>query len=346
MSNSQQLDASVLVPLILSGLQGSATRKMVRLAVDFLLRQPLQSIVPLSLVHRQTLMILGNIVESEQTQVWLVEQIKQAQASVPDGTPGDFVPSEIQQPLRNALSQHVEIDTDLVHQLMNHPTMEQLFHDVLASVLLDFTETIKTWTQTATSMTSSMGPKGVSSGFGRLKRLSEKVVQNSPLGQITQLIEQQAQQKILQFLDQSIASIIRRSAVEIGKPEHQSQQAAYRLHVLDVLLSTDNQRLVDQLTVLSPELLVETGVQTVRAFLDLPTFQAQILLVLQQFLDSVGEQSVYDFLEASNLGDDWRDEVEEYVTEIALQVIAEPQFAAILTEMLSGEIEATEVDDR
>ena len=38
----------------------------------------------------------------------------------------------------------------------------------------------------------------------------------------------------------------------------------------------------------------------------------------------------------SDLGDDWRDEVEEYLTEIALQVIAEPQFAAILTEMLSG----------
>ena len=339
MSNLHKSDVNLLVPLILSGLQGTATRKMVRLAVDFLLRQPLQSIVPLSLVHRQTLLILGNIVDSEQTQDWLVEQIKQAQSSVPEGTPGDFVPSEIQQPLRHALSQNVEIDTDLVHQLMNHPAMEQLFHDVLASVLLDFTETIKTWTQTATSMTSAMGPKSVSSGFGRLKRLSEKVVQSGPLGQITQLIEQQAQQKILQFLDQSIASIIRRSAVEIGKPEHQEQQSAYRLHILDVLLTTDNQRLVDQMTVLSPEFIVETGIQTVRAFLDLPTFQEQILLVLQQFLDTVGEQSVNDFLEASDLGDDWRDEVEEYLTEIALQVIAEPQFTAILTEMLSDGIE-------
>ena len=94
---------------------------------------------------------------------------------------------------------NVEIDTDLVHQLMNHPAMEQLFHDVLSSVLLDFTETIKAWTQTATSMTSAMGPNCASSGFGRLKRLSEKVVQSSPLGQITQLIEQRAQQKIAIF---------------------------------------------------------------------------------------------------------------------------------------------------
>ena len=345
MSDTQPIDPEVVVSLLLSGLRGTTTRKMVRLTVDFLLRQPIQAIVPLSLVHKQTLLILGNIANSEQTQAWLIEQIQQAQDSVPEGTPADFLPMEMQQPLRNALSQEVEIDTELVHQLMDHPAMEQLFHDVLSSVLLDFTETIKTWTQTAASMTNAMGPKSVASGFGRLKRLSEKVVQSSPLGQITQLIEQQAQQKILQFLDHSISNIIRRSANEVGKPEHQSQQAEYRLHILDVLMTTENQRLVDQLTVLEPAFLVETGIQTVRAFLDLPAFQQQILLVLEQFLGSIGDQSLYDFLEASDLGDDWRDEVEEYIADLALQVVNEPQFEAILLEMLSNEIQVSAEDD-
>ena len=328
------VNAQIIVPLIIQGLQGPATKDLVKLTIDFLLQQPLKNIVPLSLVQNQVTMLLQTLVQSEQTQAWLVSQIEQAQSIVPKGTPGDYVPSSIQEPLRRALRQEIPIDTDLVHQLMDHSAMEQLFHDVLSSVLLDFTETIKTWTQTATSMTSNMRPKGMG-GFGRLKALGEKALQNSPLGQIGQIIEQQAQQKILQFLDQSIASIIRRSANEIGKPENRAQQALYRLHVLDVLLSTDNQRLMDQFTVFEPTFIVETVTQTTQAILDLPSFQDQLADVLKQLLETVGDQSVHDFLVESDLGDDWRVEVEDYVVSMAHQIVQQPKVTEILTQMLS-----------
>lgn len=336
MSNEHDttVNPEVIVPLIIQGLQGNATKELVKLTIDFLLQQPLKNIVPLTLVQNQVTMLLQTLVQSEQTQAWLVSQIEQAQSIVPKGTPGDYVPSTIQEPLRRALQQEVPVDTDLVHQLMDHSAMEQLFHDVLSSVLLDFTDTIKTWTQTATSMTSNMRPKGMG-GFGRLKALGEKALQNSPLGQIGQIIEQQAQQKVLQFLDQSIASIIRRSANEIGKPENRSQQALYRLHVLDVLLSTDNQRLMDQFTVFEPIFIVETVTQTTQAILDLPSFQDQLADVLKQLLETVGDQSVHDFLVESDLGDDWRVEVEDYVVSMAHQIVQQPKVTEILTNMLS-----------
>ncbi len=335
--SSDQTETLKTAALIVQGLNGSATNKLVRLTMDFLLQQPLKDIVPLSLVQNQVTLFLQTLVQSEQTQAWLVAQIEQAQSIVPTGTPGDYVPTSIQEPLRRALQQEVPVDTELVHQLMDHAAMEQLFHDVLSSVLLDFTDTIKTWTQAATSATSTMRPKGMGGGFGRLKAFGEKMVQNSPLGQITQLIEQQAQQKILQFLDQSIASIIRRSAQEIGKPENRAQQALYRLHVLDVLLSTDNQRLMDQFTVFEPQFVVQTIIQTTQAVLELPSFQEQLSVVLTQALDTVGDQSVHDFLVESDLGEDWRGEVEEYLVSMAQQVIAQPKFTEILVEVLSAE---------
>ena len=336
MSNEHDttVNPEVIVPLIIQGLQGNATKELVKLTIDFLLQQPLKNIVPLTLVQNQVTMLLQTLVQSEQTQAWLVSQIEQAQSIVPKGTPGDYVPSTIQEPLRRALQQEIPVDTDLVHQLMDHSAMEQLFHDVLSSVLLDFTDTIKTWTQTATSMTSNMRPKGMG-GFGRLKALGEKALQSSPLGQIGQIIEQQAQQKVLQFLDQSIASIIRRSANEIGKPENSAQQALYRLHVLDVLLSTDNQRLMDQFTVFEPTFIVETVTQTTQAILDLPSFQDQLADVLKQLLETVGDQSVHDFLVESDLGDDWRVEVEDYVVSMAHQIVQQPKVTEILTNMLS-----------
>lgn len=336
MSTESKIDAKIVVPLIVQGLQGSATKELVALTIDFLLAQPLRNIVPLGLVQNQVTMLLQTLVQSEQTQAWLVSQIEQAQAIVPKGTPGDYVPSSIQEPLRRALQQEIPVDTELVHQLMDHSTMEQLFHDVLSSVLLDFTDTIKTWTQTASSMTSNMRPKGMG-GFGRLKALGEKALQNSPLGQIGQIIEQQAQQKVLQFLDQSIANIIRRSANEIGKPENRAQQALYRLHVLDVLLSTDNQRLMEQFTVFEPTFVVETITQTTQAVLELPSFQDQLADILKQLLETVGDQSVHDFLVESDLGDDWRIEVEEYVVSMVYQIVQQPKVSEILTEMLSAE---------
>ena len=330
------IDSTVIASIVIQGLQGPSTKKFVQLTIDFLLQQPLKNIVPLTLVQNQVTMLLQTLVQSEQTQAWLVQQIVQAQSIVPEGTPGDYVPSSIQEPLRRALQQEIPVDTELVHQMMDHPAMEQLFHDVLSSVLLDFTDTIKTWTQAATSATSTMRSKTMGGGFGRLKALGEKMVQNTPLGQITQIIEQQAQQKILQFLDQSIASIIRRSAVEVGKPENQAQQSVYRIHVLDVLLSTENQRLMDQFTVFEPTFIVETITQTTQAILELPSFQEQLQVVLTQLLDTIGDQSVHDFLVESDLGDDWRVEVEEYLVSMAHQIVAEPRFSEILTEMLSG----------
>ena len=336
MSNESKLDVQLVVSLLVRGLQGTATKELVKLTIDFLLQQPLRNLVPLTLVQNQVTMFLQTLVQSEQTQAWLVTQIEQAQSIVPKGTPEDYVPSSIQEPLRRALQKEIPIDTDLVHQLMDHYAMERLFHDVLSSVLLDFTETIKTWTQTATSMTSNMRPKGMG-GFGRLKALGEKALQNSPLGQIGQIIEQQAQQKILQFLDQSIASIIRRSAAEIGKPENRAQQALYRLHVLDVLLTTDNQRLMDQFTVFEPSFIVETLTQTTQAILELPSFQEQLADVLEQLLETVGDQSVHDFLVESDLGDDWRTEVEDYVVSMVYQIVQQPKVSEILTQMLSTE---------
>ena len=75
----------------------------------------------------------------------------------------------------------------------------------------------------------------------------------------------------------------------------------------------------------------------IRATLNLPAFQEQLLDGLEHVLESVGDQAGHDFLVASDLGEDWRDEVEQYLTDVAQQVIAEPEFVEILSEMLSAE---------
>ena len=48
MSNESKIDVQVVVPLLIQGLQGSATKELVKLTIDFLLQQPLRNIVPYS----------------------------------------------------------------------------------------------------------------------------------------------------------------------------------------------------------------------------------------------------------------------------------------------------------
>ena len=69
-------------------------------------------------------------------------------------------------------------------------------------------------------------------------------------------------------------------------------------------------------------------------------------MVLAQLLETIGDQSVHDFLVESDLGDDWRVEIEEYLVSMAHQIVAEPTFSEILTGMLSGENESPMEDDR
>ena len=256
-------------------------------------------------------------------------QIEQAQAIVPKGTPGDYVPTSIQEPLRRALAEEIPVDTELVHQLMDHNTMEQLFHDVLSSVLLDFTETIKTWTQTATSMTSTMRPKGMG-GFGRLKAFGEKALQNSPLGQIGQNHRATGAAKdfaVLRSVHCQYYSSFCDRDWEAGKSCTTGIVSTSCTRCTVVYRQSAINGTVHCL--FEPRFIVETVTQTTQAILDLPSFQDQLGDVLKQLLETVGDQSVHDFLVDSDLGDDWRTEVEDYVVSMAHQIVQQPKVSEI-----------------
>ena len=310
-------------------LKSGAITQMVTVAVEYILHQPIRDIIPKNILHTQSMLFLQNLVSNTQMQEWMENQLLQVRSHIPEGTPADFFPDALQQPLREALQEEIVLDADFIHQLIDHKTIESLFHDVLSSVLTDFTETIKTWSTTA----ASMGPSGVTKGFGRLKAFGDKVMQQTPIGAITQLIEQQAQQKIMGFLDASIASTMQLSAQQIAAPENRKAQALYRLHVMNVLLATDNHQLFDQMNVFQPKLIVHTVVQTAKAALELPSFQSGLQEVLDTVIDNLGEQSIQEYLQEVNMDDSWRADLEGYLSEMALQIVDLPEFQRLLTEV-------------
>ena len=82
MSNDAKIDVELVVPLIVQGLQGPATKELVALTIDFAGSAASQ--------YRSSYVgtkssddAVQTLVQSEQTQTWLVSQIEQAQSIVP-----------------------------------------------------------------------------------------------------------------------------------------------------------------------------------------------------------------------------------------------------------------------
>lgn len=315
---------------VLEKLQSGQAKQLIYLATNFLFQQPIRELFPASFIESQVKLILESIVQGEQTKIWVTEQVELLRQQVPEGYPKDFIPEEVITPWRELLQHEMVLNEKLIHALLDHRAIEQLFHEILTDVLTEFTKTIKHWGDLATST----APKGVNRGFGRLKALGEKALKETPLGNLTQLIETQAQRKIFEYLDKSIAEIVRRTAAHMSMQDNQKLQAAYRVHVLDVLLSTRNEVLLEQIEVVEPHYLVDAMTETIRGILRRESFQDDIHQLVSSMMDSFGDKSLFEVMEEAGISDDWRVETEEHLSLLLLQFLETKEAQKWLKELL------------
>ena len=208
--------------------------------------------------------------------------------------------------------------------------MEQLFHDVLSSVLLDFTETIKTWTQTATSMTSTMRPRGWEDlategvGWKCFRIVLSDTLDKSSNNRLSKKLA-----VLRSVYCQYYSSFCEKS--ERQKIVHNSLCTA---PLLDVLLSTDNQRLWINLPSL-PSSLSKRLPKLLKRFW-IRFLQDQLADVLKQRW-TLWETSRSTTSWSSPIWGWLRTEVEEYLVSMAHQIVQQPKVSEIFNEMLSAE---------
>ena len=316
---------------ILEKLKSGQAKHLIYLATNFLFQQPIRKLFPHSFVESQVKLILESIVQGEQTKIWVTEQVELLRQQVPEGYPKDFIPKEVVAPWRELLKHEMVFNEKLVHHLIDHRAIEQLFHEILTDVLTEFTKTMKNWGDMASSST----PKGVNRGFGRLKALGERALKETPLGNLTQMIETQAQKKIMEYLDLSITKVLRMTAIHISAEENRSMQAAYRVHILDVLLSTRNEVLMEQIEVIEPRYLVDAITETIRGFLERDSFQDEIHQLVTSGMESFGEKSLFDVMEEAGLSDEWRVDTEDHLTSLVLLFLETDEAGTWLKNLLA-----------
>jgi len=305
---------------IIDRLEAGAIEPLVSLLVDHLLAQPIGQLLDPDVMAQQTVLTLKEILRTNDTEDWVREQINLMRSKVPSGTARDRIPSEILEPLHGIVSRPVSLNRAMVGDVIQHGAVEELLRELLINALQGFAQRLKP---------AMPSPGKASSRLRSLKKVGEGM-----LGGLGAEIERQAEQRVKDFVDGILSSVVAQAADELCNPEKAETYGRFRGHILDQLLDTPLADLVQEIEKVDPEALVGTTAATLRAVSERETLETEIAAIIKGALDSIGTKSAEDLLSEAGIADTWRSDVEAQVSQVARGFIATPGFHDWLTALL------------
>jgi hypothetical protein len=331
---------------LLARLDGPALDALVDLVIDHVLERPVSALVDPAWLAAQIVAALRAGTRDDRTEAWVRGQLRAVQQRVPPGRLGQHLPAEVAQPLRAVLGRKVIFDRALVGRLLDHEAARHLVTDLLSGALHGFVDKLRPVAGVASgvggALGGALGAGRASKGFDRLKLLGQGVkgLSEGVIGGISQELEQRAEGKVKDFVDGALHAAMEQVADHLCAPENAARYAAYRLHVLDTVLDTDNRVLVGEIDKLDPDHLVRTAAGVLRSLARRPGFEAELQRAVQAALDEAGPRSLGDLLRETGLerGEDdgeWRRRLRAPLAAEARVFIRGPAFAAWLDALLA-----------
>lgn len=331
---------------LLARLDGPALDALVDLVIDHVLERPVSALVDPAWLAAQIVAALRAGTRDDRTEAWVRGQLRAVQQRVPPGRLGQHLPAEVAQPLRAVLGRKVLFDRVLVGRLLDHEAARHLVTDLLSGALHGFVDKLRPVAGVASgvggALGGALGAGRASKGLDRLKLLGQGVkgLSEGVIGGISQELEQRAEGKVKDFVDGALHAAMEQVADHLCAPENAARYAAYRLHVLDTVLDTDNRVLVGEIDKLDPDHLVRTAAGVLRSLARRPGFEAELQRAVQAALDEAGPRSLGDLLREAGLerGEDdgeWRRRLRAPLAAEARVFIRGPAFAAWLDTLLA-----------
>lgn len=314
---------------ILARLRAGQLDALVQMGVGFLMTRPVSELLDPDWIAEQVVVHLEAAASQQRTEAWVRARIHDLRDRVPAGRLGDGMPAEIIDPLRGVLARPYLPERELMGRLLNHPAMERLFRDILRSSLTSFADRI------ARLRPPGAAGEQLSRGLDRLKSSLQRRAQQGVLGELSQELERQAEQRIGEHIDKSIAAVLAQVADQICDDSHAVLFGRYRVHVLDVLLQTENAILAGEVDKFDPDGLVSTGAAVARTVARREGLREEIANAARAVLEGAQGRSLQDFLEESGLDTGWRAELEGRFTQQAHDFIETPAFQQWLDHLLA-----------
>lgn len=310
---------------IMERLEGDSIDGLVDHTLDYLLEQPISSMLDTSFVQKQILRTLRTVTQGEQTEIWAKEMLDQLRTLAPEEVPK--IDRELLEPIEEILSFPFALDEELCLKLMEHETIEEMMREVLTDTIEEFASKIKTMTEGAT-------PSNVSKGFGAFKSLRDKALKSTPLGSITQLIEKQIQHKTQEHITKSIYSSVIKTASLLSAQKNRHNQGQFRLHVLSTILDMPVSMILEQVDSFGTERFVRVLSTFLSRLASNEAFQDGLSKALEQTMDMWGDKTLRSLLDESGMGEVWREDSQPLISSIARGFVRTAEFKDWLEELL------------
>jgi hypothetical protein len=335
---------------LLARLDGPALDALVDLVIDHVLERPVSALVDPAWLAAQIVAALRAGTRDDRTEVWVRGQLRALQQRVPPGRLGQHLPAEVAQPLRAVLGRKILFNRALVGRLLDHEATRHLVTDLLSGALHGFVDKLRPVAGVASgvggalggALGGAMGAGRAGKGLDRLKLLGQGVkgLSEGVIGGISHELEQRAEGKVKDFVDGALQSAMEQVADHLCAPENAARYAAYRLHVLDTVLDTDNRVLVGEIDKLDPDHLVRTAAGVLRSLARRPGVEDELRRAIEAALAEAGPRSLGDLLRDTGLerGEDdgeWRRRLRAPLAAEARVFIRGPAFTAWLDALLA-----------
>lgn len=306
-------------------IQGSALDVLVCDVLDYLLEQPIHSLLETSFVQKQILLSLQTFSHGEQTERWAKDMLDQLRSMAPQEVP--VLDTDLLEPIQELLGFPFALDEDICLAMMQHEAIEDLMRAVLTETIEEFATKIKAITQNA-------APTNVSKGLGAFRSLTDKALKSTPLGGIAQLLEKQLQFKTQEHITKSISSSIAKTASLLAAKENRIQQGSFRIHIFSTLLQTPVSVILEQVDALGTERFVQLVSTFLGRLSQNVAFQEGLSQALEQSMSLWGDKSLRTILDESGMGEAWREDTQPMLTAIAHNFIQTETFRSWLNNLV------------
>jgi hypothetical protein len=301
---------------VLERLHSGALAELVDLGSDYVLDQPVNRLVDVAWLAEHTVHSLDAWSHSEQAEDWISDQVRALQARTPQGTLGEHIPTEVSDPLLQLVQRPFVPDRAIIGRLLSHKAVESLVRELLVGALQSFAHKLKP------NMPSS-------SRLRSLKRMGDGV-----LGGLGSVLEGQAENRVRDFVDATMAQVMGQIADYICNPANSEAFGRFRGHLLNQLFQTPLVDLDRELDKLDPEVLVKTVTASARALAGREGLQAQLEQLIQSAVDGAGQTTLREHLVQAGVADEWHTEVRSKLSQSAEGFVQTEAFGGWLDRLL------------
>jgi hypothetical protein len=311
----------------------SVLKQLAEIAAETWFETPIKQLVSKTQLSEYVFRALSALSQSTQ-QVNVVERLVEHVVSTLNHNSkriGDMMPLEFHQATEQILERPFSPSKHLVTAVLDTAPMRELFRQLLAEAIADFTKR------------ASAPVATVAKGFGAFARMAQDTVKNrggalgSLVGSISEGVEQQVEQRSAQLFDAAISKSINQLADFISNPQHADEAAEIRVALFESVAQLPSDGLSKELINLDVPGAAQLILQALKKFLARPDARGQIEKSLEHF-EAFAAQSPKHWLELAGLFGEAQAIAQEALEVEFRRVIQNPKFEVWLSNLLRHSI--------